>query len=100
MLLWFQEWRLLFIPWIVANGIEVLYDISMDAYLLQLGTVSERGKRDLRFLGPENFQIRLNGFCGGSGLFYGLNCICTGERPPTGLKGYAQTMSATDRETR
>ena len=42
MLLWFQEWRLLFIPWIVANGIEVLYDISMDAYLLQLGTVSEQ----------------------------------------------------------
>ena len=41
-LLLFQEWRLLFIPWIVANGIEVLYDISMDAYLLQLGTVSEQ----------------------------------------------------------
>ena len=42
MLLCFKEWRLLFIPWIVANGIEVLYDISMDAYLLQLGTVRER----------------------------------------------------------
>ena len=41
-LLCFKEWRLLFIPWIVANGIEVLYDISMDAYLLQLGTVSEQ----------------------------------------------------------